>query len=74
MCIGYAACSNGNSNSGVFHCTETSAGNIKNSVYYDSRFETGNILRHFLGITKLDKEKIHCIRGENSSIEHSKRN
>ena len=31
-------------------------------------------LRHLLGITKLDKEKNHCIRGKNGSTEHSKGN
>ena len=32
-------------------------------------------LRHLLGITKLDKEKNQCIRGEkNGSTEHSKGN
>jgi len=31
-------------------------------------------LRHLLGITKLDKEKNHCIRGKNGSTEYSKRN
>ena len=31
-------------------------------------------LRHLLGITKLDKEKNHCIRGENRSTEYSKGN
>jgi hypothetical protein len=31
-------------------------------------------LRHLLGITKLDKEKNHCIRGENRSRENSKGN
>ena len=31
-------------------------------------------LRHLLGITKLDKEKNQCIRGENVSTEHSKGN
>jgi hypothetical protein len=31
-------------------------------------------LRHFLGITKLDKEKNQCIRGKNGSTEYSKRN
>jgi hypothetical protein len=30
-------------------------------------------LKHLLGITKLNKEKILCIR-ENGSTEHSKRN
>jgi hypothetical protein len=33
-----------------------------------------NILRHLLGITKLDKEKNQCIRGENGSREHSNGN
>ena len=31
-------------------------------------------LRHLLVIPKLDKEKNQCIRGENRSTEHSKRN
>jgi len=31
-------------------------------------------LRHLLGITKLDKEKNHCIRGKNGRTEHSKGN
>ena len=31
-------------------------------------------LRHLLGVTKLDKEKNHCIRGKNGSTEHSKGN
>ena len=31
-------------------------------------------LRHLLGITKLDKEKNHCIREKNSSREYSKGN
>jgi len=31
-------------------------------------------LRHFLGITKLDKEKNQCIRQKNGSTEHSKGN
>jgi hypothetical protein len=31
-------------------------------------------LRHLLGITKVDKEKNQCIRGENGSTEYSKRN
>ena len=31
-------------------------------------------LRQLLGITKLDKEKNQCIRGENGSTEHSKGN
>ena len=31
-------------------------------------------LRHLLGITKLDKEKNHCIRQKNGSTEHSKGN
>jgi len=31
-------------------------------------------LRHLLGITKLNKEKNHCIRGKNGSTEHSKGN
>jgi hypothetical protein len=30
--------------------------------------------KHLLGITKLDKEKYHCIRGKNGSTEHSKGN
>jgi hypothetical protein len=30
------------------------------------------ILRHLLGITKLDKEKNQCIRGKNWDTEHSK--
>ena len=30
--------------------------------------------RHLLGITKLDKEKNQCIRGENGSTERSKGN
>ena len=38
------------------------------------RISTDEILRHFLGITKLDKEKNHCIRGKNGSTEHSKGN
>jgi hypothetical protein len=33
-----------------------------------------NILRHLLGITKLDKEKNQCFRGKNGSTEHSKGN
>jgi len=32
------------------------------------------ILRHLLGITKLDKEKYQCVRGKNGSTEHSKGN
>ena len=32
------------------------------------------ILRHLLGITKLDKEKNHRIREKNGSTEHSKGN
>jgi len=32
------------------------------------------ILRHLLGLTKLDKEKNQCIRGENGSTEYSKGN
>jgi len=31
-------------------------------------------LRHFFGITKLDKEKNQCIRLKNGSTEHSKGN
>ena len=31
-------------------------------------------LRHLLGITKLDKEKIQCIRGKTGNTEHSKGN
>jgi len=31
-------------------------------------------LRHLLLITKLDKEKNHCIRQKNGSTEHSKGN
>ena len=31
-------------------------------------------LRHLLGITKLDKEKNHCIRKKNGSTEYSKGN
>jgi len=31
-------------------------------------------LRRLLGITKLDKEKNQCIRGEKGSTEHSKGN
>jgi len=31
-------------------------------------------LRHLLGITKLDKEKNHCIGGKNGSTEYSKGN
>jgi hypothetical protein len=31
-------------------------------------------LRHLLGITKLDKGKNQCIRGEKGSTEHSKGN
>ena len=31
-------------------------------------------LRHLLGITKLDKEKVQCIRQKNWSTEHSKGN
>ena len=31
-------------------------------------------LRHFLGITKLDKETNQCIRGKNRSREYSKGN
>jgi hypothetical protein len=31
-------------------------------------------IRHLLGITKLDKERNQCIRGENGRIEHSKGN
>ena len=31
-------------------------------------------LRHLLGITKLDKEKFHCIRDKNGSTEYSKGN
>jgi len=31
-------------------------------------------LRHLLGITKIDKEKNQCIRGENRSTEHGKGN
>ena len=40
------------------------------------RSETAQMkfLRHLLGITKLDKEKNHCIRQRNGSTEHSKRN
>ena len=46
------------------------------------RKETNNVLeaaqmkflRHLLGITKLDKEKSHCIRQKNWSTEHSKGN
>jgi len=38
------------------------------------RCSTGEILRHLLGITKLDKEKNQCIRGKNGSTEHSKGN
>ena len=30
-------------------------------------------LRHLLGITKLDKEKNHCIRQKNESTKHSKK-
>ena len=30
--------------------------------------------RHLLGITKLDKEKNHCIREKNGSTKHSKGN
>ena len=42
----------------------------------EQRLETAqmNFLRHLLGITKLDKETNHCIRGKNGSIEHSKGN
>ena len=32
------------------------------------------LLRLLFGITKLDKEKNHCIRGKNGSTEHSKGN
>jgi len=32
------------------------------------------ILRHLLGITRLDKEKYQYIRGKNGSTEHSKGN
>ena len=32
------------------------------------------LLRHLLGITKLDKEKNQCIRGKNRSTEYSKGN
>ena len=32
------------------------------------------VLRHLLGITKLDKEKNQCIREKNGSTEHSKGN
>ena len=38
------------------------------------RSSTDEILRHLLGITKLDKEKYQCIRGKNGSTEHSKGN
>jgi hypothetical protein len=38
------------------------------------RSSTDEILRHLLGITKLDKEKNKCIRGKNGSTEHSKGN
>ena len=38
------------------------------------RSSTDEILRHLLGITKLDKEKNQCIRGKNGSTEHSKGN
>ena len=31
-------------------------------------------LRHLLGITKLDKEKNHCIKGKNGSTGHSRGN
>ena len=31
-------------------------------------------MRHLLGITKLDKEKSHCIRKKNGNTEHSKGN
>jgi len=32
------------------------------------------LLRHLLGITKLDKERNRCIRGKNGSTEHGKGN
>ena len=32
------------------------------------------LLRHLIGITKLDKEKNQCIRQKNGSTEHSKGN
>jgi len=32
------------------------------------------LLRHLLGIIKLDKEKNQCIRGKNGSTEHSEGN
>jgi hypothetical protein len=32
------------------------------------------VLRHLLGITKLDKRKNQCIRGKNRSTDHSKGN
>jgi len=32
------------------------------------------LLRHLLGIAKLDKEKNQCIRGKNRSTEHSRGN
>jgi len=38
------------------------------------RSSTDEILRHLLGITKLDKEKNQCIRQKNGSTEHSKGN
>ena len=42
----------------------------------EQRLEAAQIkfLRQLLGITKLDKEKNQCIRQENGSTEHSKRN
>jgi hypothetical protein len=33
-----------------------------------------SVLRHLLGITKLDKRKNQCIRGKNGSTDHSKGN
>ena len=42
----------------------------------EQRLETAQmkIVRHLLGITKLDKEKNQCIRQKNGSTEHSKGN
>jgi hypothetical protein len=46
---------------------------LKNNI---QRLETAEMkfLIHLLGITKLDKEKNQCIRGENGSTEYSKGN
>ena len=45
-------------------------------VTEEQRLEAAQMkfLRHLLGITKLDKEKNHCIRDKNGRTEHSKGN